>query len=224
MSLGHSPSIVTSGLVLALDAANTKSYPGSGTTWTDLTGNGNTGTLTNSPTYNSSNQGSIVFNGSTQYVTISHNSIQNPSSITICSWVKYIQNGTSQNIVGKTDNSGYRFRVNNGGSVTWFDRGATNAITSSTPLIVSGEWSLVSVTGSSSGLQIYINETLSTSNSTAFGGNISTGGLAIGAASVTNSFNESFNGNISQVLIYNVVLTANQIKQNFNALRGRYSI
>jgi len=53
MGLGHSPSIVTSGLVLALDAGNTKSYPNTGTVWTDLSGNGNTGTLTNGPTFNS---------------------------------------------------------------------------------------------------------------------------------------------------------------------------
>jgi hypothetical protein len=53
MGLGHSPSAVTSGMVLALDAGNTKSYPNTGTTWTDLSGNGNTGTLTNGPTFNS---------------------------------------------------------------------------------------------------------------------------------------------------------------------------
>jgi hypothetical protein len=53
MGLGHSPSVVTSGLVLCLDAGHTKSYPGSGTAWTDLSGNGNTGTLTNGPTFNS---------------------------------------------------------------------------------------------------------------------------------------------------------------------------
>jgi hypothetical protein len=51
MSLIHSPRIVTDGLVLCLDAGNPKSYTGSGTTWTDLSGNGNNGTLTNSPTY-----------------------------------------------------------------------------------------------------------------------------------------------------------------------------
>ena len=57
------PNIVTDGLVLHLDAANTKSYPGSGTTWNDLSGNGNNGTLTNGPTFSSTNGGSIVFDG-----------------------------------------------------------------------------------------------------------------------------------------------------------------
>ena len=61
------------GLVLALDAANTKSYPGSGTTWTDLSGRGNTGTLTNGPTYSSANGGSIVFDGTNDYVVVNNN-------------------------------------------------------------------------------------------------------------------------------------------------------
>ena len=56
-------SLVTTGLVLNLDAGNSASYAGTGTTWTDLSGRGNNGTLYNSVTYNSSNQGSLVFNG-----------------------------------------------------------------------------------------------------------------------------------------------------------------
>ena len=57
MSLAHSPRIITDGLVLCLDAGNTKSYPGSGTTWTDLSGQGNNGTLVNGVGYNGSNGG-----------------------------------------------------------------------------------------------------------------------------------------------------------------------
>jgi len=73
----NGPKIVTSGLVLALDAGNTKSYPGSGTVWTDLSGNGNTGTLTNGPTFNSSNGGSIVFDGVDDFVNIPYNTYWN---------------------------------------------------------------------------------------------------------------------------------------------------
>ena len=67
MALSHSPSIVTNGLVLCLDAANSKSYPGSGTTWTDLSGRGNNGTLVNGVGYNSGNLGSLVFDGVDDY-------------------------------------------------------------------------------------------------------------------------------------------------------------
>ena len=73
MALAHSPRIVTDGLVLALDAGNAKSYPGSGTAWTDLSGNSNNGTLTNGSTYSSVDGGAIVFDGSDDYVVSSNN-------------------------------------------------------------------------------------------------------------------------------------------------------
>ena len=67
MGLSHAPRVITDGLVLGLDAANTRSYVGSGTTWTDLIGSNN-GTLTNGPTYSSDRGGAIVFDGSNDYV------------------------------------------------------------------------------------------------------------------------------------------------------------
>ena len=67
------PNIITDGLVLALDAANSRSYPGTGTTWSDLSGNGNSGTLTNGPTFNSGNGGSIVFDGVDDNISFSGN-------------------------------------------------------------------------------------------------------------------------------------------------------
>jgi hypothetical protein len=70
MSFVHSPKIVTDGLVLSLDAGNTKSYMSGSTTWFDKSGRGNNGTLTNGPTFNSSNGGSIVFDGADDYVTM----------------------------------------------------------------------------------------------------------------------------------------------------------
>ena len=68
-------SIITSGLVLNLDASNASSYAGSGTSWFDLSGNGNNGTLTNGPTFNSANGGSIVFDGSNDYISIGSQNI-----------------------------------------------------------------------------------------------------------------------------------------------------
>ena len=64
------PNIVTNGLILYLDAANRISYPGSGTTWADLSANVSSLTLTGTPTYSVDNQGILVFNGSTQYASI----------------------------------------------------------------------------------------------------------------------------------------------------------
>jgi hypothetical protein len=80
-SIAVSVPIISNGLILYLDAGNAASYPGSGTTWTDVSGNINTGTLTNGPTYSSANGGSIVFDGSNDYV-LANNTNLNSLSLT----------------------------------------------------------------------------------------------------------------------------------------------
>ena len=81
MGFSRGPKIVTDGLVLCLDAANKKSYPGSGTTWTDLSGQGNNGTLANmSTTLDSGNGGSLVFDGVNDFVGTSYNLVNGTDS------------------------------------------------------------------------------------------------------------------------------------------------
>ena len=77
MAGASGPDLVQNGLVLALDASDRNSYPGSGTTWRDMSGNSNNGTLTNGPTFNSANGGSIVFDGSDDYAQITTSGIIN---------------------------------------------------------------------------------------------------------------------------------------------------
>ena len=88
MATKYSPKTVTNGLVLSLDAANNKSYPRSGTTWTDLSGNNNNGTLINGPTFNAGNQGGIVFDGTNDYISIGSQNIvgtgTSPFSVELC--------------------------------------------------------------------------------------------------------------------------------------------
>ena len=88
------------GLVFVLDAANPTSYVSGSTTWQDLSGNNNSGSLVNGPTFNSSNGGSIVFDGSNDYVEIS--TVNASSQFTLNFWVKCIQTGS----VGNTTFSG----------------------------------------------------------------------------------------------------------------------
>lgn len=68
MAFANGPVIVKNGLIFNLDAADRNSYPGSGTTWSDISGNGNNGTLTNGPTFSSDNGGVIVLDGSNDYI------------------------------------------------------------------------------------------------------------------------------------------------------------
>ena len=87
-SFGPRPNIVTSGMVLHLDAGNTSSYPGSGTTWTDLSGQGNNATLNNGPTFDSANGGSIVFDGTNDYALVTNPSTLQVQNLTVSVWIK----------------------------------------------------------------------------------------------------------------------------------------
>ena len=88
MAFNYSPKIVTNGLVLALDAANKKSYPGSGTTWSDLSGNGYTATLLNGTAFSSINFGTFVFDGTNDNASIPYNTNLDPTSgITFEAWI-----------------------------------------------------------------------------------------------------------------------------------------
>jgi len=108
MSTIGGPNIVDSGLVLELDAGNTKSYPGTGTTWFDKSGNAYNGTLTNGPTFNTGSLGSLVFDGVDDYVnnigtTSTFSFIQNTAVFTINAWVKPSLLGTAMYFMGNNN-------------------------------------------------------------------------------------------------------------------------
>ena len=104
MALAHSPHIVRDCLVLYLDAANTKSYPGSGTAMTDMSGKGNHGTLTNGPTFSSDNNGSIVLDGTNDYIsTINLSSF---TTFTIQMWIFDSRSSGSMDILTYNGDSG----------------------------------------------------------------------------------------------------------------------
>jgi hypothetical protein len=110
MGFNYSPKIVTDGLVLCLDAANSRSYPGSGTTWFDLSGNGNNGTLANGPTFNANNNGSIVFDGTNDYVEITNRNtnleFQPSQAFTVSTWFKTTTIPTTGSLVANMLASG----------------------------------------------------------------------------------------------------------------------
>ena len=236
MSLGHSPSIVTSGLQLCLDAANSKSYPGTGTTWTDLSGNGNNNTLTNGPTYSSSNNGSIVFDGTNDYVTRAA-SINTGQNFTVSVWANPTSVGTTRrcaiaNGQNQTTDKGWYFSIGQGGGTNRFflSIGTDQAYAiSADNIVVPGVWQNFTGTVANGGstINLYYNGTLVSNSSTISSSrtidySIST--FYIGRRDLSSPAADYLTGNISQISIYNAVLTENQIEQNFNALRGRYSI
>ena len=222
MSLAHSPSIVTNGLVLCLDAANTKSYPGSGTTWRDLSGRGNSGTLTNGPTYSSANGGSIgLSSASSQYVGVGTISLPYGSSPgTISGWAK-ANSATAGNgnwIISYGNPATSQSRFIGYYNQTYYFGGYGNDITASG--IQTNTWLNMVGVYDGANASMYINGVL-VSGPTAKTWNTVANNAQLGRQTWGGEY---WDGNIAQVSIYNRALTASEIQQNFNALRGRFGI
>ena len=115
MGLSHSPRIVTDGLVFCVDAGDKMSYPGAGTTWTDLSKNRNNGTLINGPTFDSANGGSISLDGSNDYISVGSFNEDSSQDLSVMVWVYPIvlDGGSSSGkdyswIINKRDNASDR--------------------------------------------------------------------------------------------------------------------
>jgi hypothetical protein len=234
MSLGHGASTVRDGLVLHLDAANIKSYPGSGNTWNDLSGNNNNGTI-NGPTHDSVN-GIFTFDGSNDSVNLGNIDIIT-TAFSIEIWFKGnpTQNGSYNSFVTKDipgsfgtfamtsdENNNYvRFGYN---GTTGQKEVAANATVGASDLKANTWFHYCGTWDGSNVLSLYRNsellKTTTGANGTIITGNSSD--LLIGDRTATDGY---FNGEISLVRIYNnKTLSQTEVKQNFEALRGRYGI
>ena len=209
-----------SGLVLNLDATNSSSYPGSGTIWTDLSGNGNNATLTNGPTYNSANGGSIVFDGSNDYAPIGTSGFPFGSSPgTLSAWARTDTTAASFRWIvsyGTNATSQSRFLGING--TTYYFGGLGNDITASG--VVTNTWFNIVGVYDGTNASMYINGAL-VSGPTAKSWNTVANNAQLGRQ--TNG-SEYWDGNIAVVSIYNRALSSFEIQQRFNLLRGRYGI
>ena len=225
MSLAHSPRIVTDGLVLALDAGNIKSYPGSGTTWNDLSGKGNNGTLTSmsGANYSSANGGYLNFGGGNDQINCgsSNNFAFGTGDYTIELWCNPDNLGTRSIISISSSGGGsttnWQFRYNSS-KVRWMYSFSSDIYSSST--VSTGEWTHIVATRSGTALTLYINAVSEGTGSSS--ANLSdTGDLRIGTNRGQSSF---FDGKISNVKLYKgKALTASEVLQNYNATKGRYA-
>ena len=218
--------IVTSGLTLCLDAGFIPSYQGSGTTWYDIAYSGFNGTLTNGPTYNSSNGGTIVFDGTNDYCDISTSQMTS-SLITITGFIKWVA-GTGGMFFGFTTYDVWTQSGNLGYNIGASDvYGISSATVTSLGLI--GNWAHYTFVMTSTGSiptnnKIYINGNLqtlaqrlgTTTNSPGFGSNLRLCSWNAGG----------FYGNLQygSLQVYNRALTQTEITQNYNAQKSRYGL
>lgn len=234
--------IVGNGLVMNLDAGNTASYSGSGTTWVDLSGNGNNETLVNSPTYSSANGGFFSFNGTDQYSSSSALS-GSFASFTVIVWfyptsVTDYQNPIDCNYAynGTTGNIGPRLEMNSSGTLGWVYSNITgdnnqfyahNVVSNG---LAANTWHYTAITynggtntsttyynGNPTGISRIINGT-----PTGFVGVMNN--VTIGKGFSPGGAERNFAGRVSNVQIYNRALSATEVAQNYNAVAGRYGL
>ena len=237
------PSIVTNGLAFNFNASKVASYPGTGTSWTDIA-NGNIGTLTNGPTYSSNNGGYFNFDGSNDYVTVPHNSTLsfNPY-LTLEAWI--YQTTDYYNMIITKQPSGnaayyfpgnYELRTEPGGRLAlgWqydsFTQYAYIFAHTGTNTIPLNTWKHVMVTSeTAANTKFYVNGSLVASsidyNAGPNYGNpppmaVNTNPLLIGKRQDCCSFP----GRISEVRGYNRILTASEVLQNYDVTKTRFGL
>ena len=223
MATEGGPNIVEDGLLLALDAANSKSYPGSGTTWTDLSGNGNNGTLTNGPTFDSENQGSIDFDGTNDYVPITSllnsESIGASTKLTISMWLNQNNKGSKMAFsTGQTGNDRIYYWSQNGLN-TW-RVGNYTSTTGHSSLPSDGVWYHTALVIDGLTVAGYFNGQLDyTGSYTTF---TTVDYATLGRHGSQNGY--YYDGLIAGVSVNNQALTASEVLQNYNATKGRFGL
>jgi hypothetical protein len=240
MAFNYSPKVVTDGLVLYLDAANPKSYPGSGTTWGDLSRGGNNGTLTNGPTFDGGNGGSIVFDGVDDYVSILNNNnlVFGNGNFTVSMWIK-----TPISSTGEGNPSQWGPIISKGCTTSapagtwWFAQNSTNTnritfnisstdggtfVTSTTTPILLNGWHNIVFTRMGSTGSLYTDNTLATTDTSSDSNLNSIAPLWVASTSPADAKRTSMT--LSQTSIYNRALSAQEILQNYNATKTRFGL
>ena len=219
MSVYAGPNIIDSGLVIALDAGNTKSYPGSGTTMTDLATPTRTVTIVGSPAFTSPY---FTMDADAKYISMSNSDLSHRTNdFTYSLWVKFagvdsldtlIENGSWSDTL--------LFRCQSNTLVVYAEGvyyGAFDWVRST------GVWYNVTLVRSSSTLSFYVNRVL-TGTPFALGADISLGITTLWLMRSQHSGGQNTLGDISAFHVYNRALSTTEIQQNFNALRSRFSI
>jgi len=213
MPTSSGPKIVRDGLVLSLDAADRNSYVSGSTTWRDLSGNNNSGSLTNGPTFSSANGGVIVLDGANDYIDVPINLTN--TNYTIMGAARYVVVG-GRTFSAKNNNwlmghwSGTTQNHYAGGWVSGEGAGPGDT-----------NWRIYAATGDYSGdsWAHYVNGVLNSGPNN--GGSNGPNGFAIGSYAGASEFS---NSHISFLICYNRILSAAEIQQNYQQYKTRFNL
>lgn len=215
MGIVYNTSIVRNGLVLHLDAANPKSYPGSGTLWTNLTADGNNGTLYNGPTYDLANKGSVIFDGVNDYVDVS---LATTTSRTVNIIYKLTNPASGWGPLWRVED--WKERIFPGG-ITLIDSSQTYYSLNGPP----ADTNTVNICYSYNGTKAKSYKNGQSISNITMGSTMNSGTYTYRFGNQSSGSSNAFvNMNLYYVAFYNRQLTDAEVKQNFEALRGRYGL
>ena len=236
MGCSSGPDIIEDGLVLCLDAASKRSYPGTGTVWTDLKG-GNNGTLTNmdAANFSSDNVGSLSFDGSNEYVVTNDSDLLSftNAKFSLEVYFKYVNKTDQFNaLVGKRDYGAtqreYYFFVDEAVSTPTVQFIISSNLTPNwtyviTPAIQKNRWYHAVATSNAGVGRVYLDGKLSASNSSMHSSTTNGNSpFSIGNSYTNGSPIQFLNGSISLARVYNRVLTADEVRQNYLSTKERF--
>lgn len=226
--ISNANSIITSGLVLNLDASNSASYSGTGTTWTDLSGSGNNGTIISGTTYSNINGGTMVFSGALNN-RVQTNFAPTFTDFTVCVWFK--DNGSPQygRLIDKDYVNGFHLQRNNTTANSWGGGIKEAGIPYGIYLtLTDGQWHFLTSIRSGTTHTLYGDGITNKVSNTVYAAALSATNIAIGSWSGGYGSapwnNQVFKGSVPQVLIYNRALSEAEVMQNFNATKSKYGI
>ena len=232
MGTSYNPSIITDGLVLCLDAANKRSYPGAGTVWTDRSAKQHNGTLVNSPSFSAENGGGIVFDGTDDHVTTNLDASSFSSTnteFTVDIWMDPDANNSSFALFNFNNGTGEYIEIRMNGTAYRITT-RYNSITDTASVVPfgGGSWTNLTCVKAAGVQDIYLNGSIAVvgSPNTAQGNDLdfgAGGGSVIGCRGTPSSPAATYwNGKISIVRVYNQAMSAKEIAQAYRATKGRY--
>jgi len=231
----YGPRIVINGLVMYLDAANPKSYNGSGSTWYDISGNKNNGTLVNSPTYSSDNKGILDLNGSTQYVDLGNIlPLSSSTGFSLSVWQR--KNASSDGVscaIFTSENTNtssgilfYNHATGPNSAMGGIDLGSPagyygTEIVYSSELLTNNVWYHLCFVYDAGSIYIYVNGVLS-GTQTGLASSVTFNKPCYIGKRPYAGYEAFYDGSISVFMIHNRALSDAEILQNYNALKNRF--
>jgi hypothetical protein len=215
--------IILNGLVLHLDTANISSYPGSGTSWYDLSYNGITTTLNNSPTFSGFNGGYLIFNGSNQNVTVSPSSIPFGNQISFCVW-NYGITTQQSSVVESRDIAGARtlnIHLPWADGTIYFDCGGDRLSQAAGSTYLGWNYWCFTKNTSTGAMVIYRNGTSWASSAGNTGTINATTVARLCSYAIDTTYHNAYLGNVQ---LYDRTLSSTEVLLNYNIQKGRFGL